>query len=293
MNVTIRTREAGVSPFTGRTGNLGVIVPDLSNPFFAGVVRGVQARARAADYAVFLADSDEQGGEEMELVEAMAAQVDGLILCSSRQSRAQLDRVLGVAPLVFVNRVVPGRPAVILDAAGGMRQAIDHLAGLGHRRVAYLGGPAVSWSDQDRRRGLRHAAHHGIEIVELGPHGPTFEDGSHGADLALDSRVTAIVAYNDLMALGVLSRLADRGVEVPGEMSVVGFDDIAMAAMVTPALTTVAMPAERAGRAAVDLFLDRLSGASEDLRRDLQTTLTIRASTTSVPPPPPHPHQTP
>ncbi len=281
MGVTIQNvpRGSGGPPVMGRTGNLGCIVPDLSNPFFAAVLRGVQARARTADYAVFLADSDEHGGAELELVEAMARQVDGLILCASRQTTAQLDQVLGTIPLVFVNRPVPGQPAVILDAAGGMRQALDHLAALGHRRVAYLGGPRVSWSAGERRRGLRHAERLGTEIVELGPFPPTFEDGRAAADQALAQRVTAIVAYNDLMALGVLSRLADRGVAVPAEMSVIGFDDIALAAKVTPALTTVALQTERAGREAVDLLLARMTGARADQRRDLTATLVVRAST--------------
>ncbi|MEV5747379.1 LacI family DNA-binding transcriptional regulator [Actinoallomurus sp. NPDC052308] len=278
-----RPNRAARGLITGKTGNFGVIVPDLSNPFFPTVLKGVQARAREADYAVFLADCDENATEEMALVQAMAKQVDGVILCSSRMTQDQLDRVVGTTSLVFINRQVRDNPAVLMGAAGGMRQAIDHLAALGHRRVAFLNGPKASWSNRERRRGLRQAARHDMEIVELGPFAPRFEAGPHAADLVIAEGVTAIIAFNDLLALGVMSRLADRGVAVPEEMSVVGFDDIPMAGMATPPLTTVAMQNERAGRAAVDLLVNLLtvSGADAgDLRRELDCQLIVRASTT-------------
>ncbi len=276
-----RPNRAARGLITGRTGNLGVIVPDLSNPFFPTVLKGIQSRAREADYAVFLADCDENAAEEMGLVQAMAKQVDGVILCSSRMSADQLDRVVGT-PLVFINRQAGDQPAVLMDAAGGMRQAIDHLAALGHRRVAYLTGPRASWSNRERRRGLRRSTRYGMEVVELGPFAPRFEGGPHAADLAIAENVTAIIAYNDLMALGVLARLADRGISVPGRVSVVGFDDIPMAGMATPSLTTVAMQNERAGRASVDLLVNLLTVTGADtgeLRRELECQLIVRAST--------------
>lgn len=281
-----RPNRAARGLITGKTGNLGVIVPDLANPFFPTMLKGVQARAREADYAVFLADSDENSNEEVALVQAMAKQVDGVILVSSRLSASQLDRVMDMTSLVFINRLVRDHPAVLLGTASGMHQAIDHLAALGHRRVAYLNGPRSSWSNRERRRGLRQAVRYGMEVVELGPFAPRFEGGSHAADLALAEDVTAIIAYNDLMALGVMSRLADRGVRVPTQMSVVGFDDILMAGMATPPLTTVAMQNERAGRAAVDLLVNLLnvSGADAgDLRRELECQLIVRASTDVAP----------
>jgi DNA-binding LacI/PurR family transcriptional regulator len=162
---------------------------------------------------------------------------------------------------------------------------VDHLVALGHRRIAYLNGPRISWSNRERRRGLRRAAREGVEIVQLGPFAPRFDGGPHAADLAIAEGVTAIIAYNDLMALGVLSRLADRGVSVPEEMSVVGFDDILMAGMATPPLTTVSMQNERAGRAAVDLLVSLLSvtGAAGDPRRELECQLIVRASTAEPP----------
>lgn len=277
-----RPNRAARGLITGRTGNLGVIVPDLSNPFFPTVLKGVQSRAREADYAVFLADCDENAMEEIALVQAMAKQVDGVILCSSRMSASQMERTVGTTTIVFINREVRDLPAVTLDAAGGMRQVIDHLAALGHRRIAYLSGPRASWSNRERRRGLRRAARHGVEVVELGPFAPRFEGGLQAADLALAKDVTAIIAYNDLMALGVMSRLSDRGISVPAQMSVLGFDDIPMAGMATPPLTTVAMQNERAGRAAVELLVSLLNVPGDSMgerRRELETQLIVRAST--------------
>jgi DNA-binding LacI/PurR family transcriptional regulator len=276
-----RPSRAARSLTTGKTGNIGVVVPDLGNPFFAAILKGGQARAREADYAVFLADSEENPRLEIELVRAMARQVDGVIICSSRLSEAQLQQLRRDTTLVLLNRRVRGVSAVLFDSAGGMRQAIEHLVALGHERIGFLGGPASSWSNRERRRGLRAEARGGsVEVIEFGPFAPQFEAGQHAADLAVAAEVTAVVAYNDLMALGVLSRLADRGIGVPDEISVVGFDDIPMAGMATPHLTTVALPLEQSGRVAIELLLEQLahpgSGTHE---QSLPAQLIVRAST--------------
>jgi hypothetical protein len=130
--------ELGYSPnraarglITGRTGNLGLIVPDLGNPFFPGVVKGIQARAREADYAVFLADTDEDPAAEVQLVRALAKQVDGIVLCSPRMSEAELRDVAAQTPLVMLNRRVGRIPAVTFANHDGMRQAVIHLTALG------------------------------------------------------------------------------------------------------------------------------------------------------------------
>ncbi len=276
-----RPSKAARSLTTGKTGNIGVVVPDLGNPFFPAILKGAQARAREADHSVFLADSEENPRLEIELVRAMAKQVDGVLLCSSRLSEQQLQQLLGDTTLVLLNRRVPGASAVQLDSAGGIRQALEHLVALGHERIAFLGGPVGSWSNRERRRGLRVGARgRNLEIVEFGPFAPRFEAGKQAADLAVAAEVTAVVAYNDLMALGVLSRLADRGIGVPEEISVVGFDDIPMAGMATPHLTTVALPLEQAGRVAIELLLEQLAHPGSGTHdQGLPAQLIVRAST--------------
>lgn len=270
---------------TGRTGNIGLIVPDLSNPFFPAVVKGAQARAREADYAVFLADAEEDPGLEEELIRAMAKQVDGVVLCSSRASDATLAAIAKDTPLVLLNRRIGTIPAVLLDNTGGARQVIEHLAALGHRRVAYANGPSSSWSNRSRRRGLKvRGSTLGLDVVELGAFAPTFAGGLAAADQCAAAGVTAVVAYNDLVALGVQSRLRDRSIKVPGDISVVGFDDIPMAQMGSPPLTTVAMPCERAGRLAIDVLARRIGtqppgSNGSNVHEPLSTTLIVRAST--------------
>jgi LacI family transcriptional regulator len=267
---------------TGKTGNLGLIVPDLANPFFPGVVKGIQARARELDYAVFVADTDEVPVAEAELVRALAKQVDGIVLCSPRMSEAALRPLAEQTPTVLLNRRVSRIPSVTFDNLDGMRQAVAHLTALGHRRVAYVGGPRSSWSNRERLRGLRTAAAATrLELVEVGNVLPQFNGGIAAADLVLAADVTAVVAYNDLVALGLLSRFRARDVDVPGQISVIGIDDIAMSAMVHPSLTTVSSPVEQSGRAGVDLLLDLMENPDRaaTARRELDTHLMVRGST--------------
>ncbi|MBQ0895736.1 LacI family DNA-binding transcriptional regulator [Micromonospora sp. U56] len=267
---------------TGRTGNLGLIVPDLANPFFPSLVKGVQARAREADYAVFLADTDEDPAAESHLVRVLAKQVDGLILCSPRAREEDILALAGTTTLVMVNRRFGKVPSVVFDNSDGIRQAVAHLQALGHRRVAWVGGPRTSWSNRERVRALRSAtAAAGMELLVVGQFPPQFEGGIAAADLIIASGVTSVVAYNDVMALGLLGRLRDRGVHVPQDFSVIGIDDIQMSGMSSPTLTTVSLTKEQAGRAAVDLLLSLLEQPDgvRNVRRELPTQLRVRGST--------------
>jgi len=292
--VEAAARELGYRPnraarglITGRTGNLGLIVPDLANPFFAAVVKGVQAAARAADHSVFIADTDEEAGVEVDLLRALAKQVDGLILCSPRAPDEELAAVDPDATVVLMNRRAGDRPSVTVDNADGMRQALEHLVALGHRRVAFVAGPRTSWSNAQREEGLHRSAEAGdVELVHLGHFPPQFEGGVAAADLAVASGATAVIAYNDLVALGLLSRLGARGIPVPAAMSVVGCDDIGMSAMNHPALTTVSVPKRAAGRATVGLLLSLLDAGADgiSMHRELPTQLIVRGTTDVAPP---------
>lgn len=265
---------------TGRTGTLGLVVPDLGNPFFADVAKGVSVRARGLDIQVFIADTDEDALAELEAVRSLAGGVDGLLVCSPRTPDDELRAMLGAQPTVTIHRQVPGLPSVTADIVGGTRQAMAHLRALGHRRVAYVHGPPASWADAQRTLGLAHDAAD-VEVSPFGPVAPTFEGGVAVADVALASGATAVVAYNDLVALGLLHRLAVRGVRVPDDCSVVGYDDVSVAAMVSPPLTTVQVPRGRAGIASVDLMLRTLATVAdaEPERVVMATSLVVRGST--------------
>ncbi|WP_433167876.1 LacI family DNA-binding transcriptional regulator [Kribbella sp. CA-247076] len=275
---------------TGRTGNIGLVVPDLANPFFASVAKGVQARARRDDVAVFVADTDEDAAAEAGLVRALAKQVDGLILCSSRASDAELSAIAQETHVVLVNRREEGVAGVVYDNESGMRQAVAHLVALGHRTIAWVGGPDMSWSTRHRSLGLSDAVHaHGAELAEVGSFAPTYEGGMAAADQVVATGATAVITYNDLVAIGLLARLHARGISVPGELSVVGVDDIAMSRMARPALTTVRLPKQQAGRIAVELLLTVLRDPEPDnaIRAfaTLHGELIVRESTGPAPPP--------
>jgi LacI family transcriptional regulator len=287
-----RPNQAASGLRMGRTHAVGLLVPDLENPYFATVTKAVQARARAEGYEVFVADSDEDPDVEAELIGALAARTDGLLVASPRSSDAELRAALvGVTAVLASRELAPARsgtkaeevPCVSVDDADGVAQVLGHLYALGHRKVGVAAGPSSSWSGGRRVAGLKAAAEQrDVELVELGTFQPYFAGGTQAADYALASGVTAVVAFNDLMALGILDRLRHRGVDVPGEMSVVGFDDVQLATLVSPALTTVHAPLARLGRRAVDLLLARLRGGAS-ASSQLPVELTIRGSTGPVP----------
>src|SRR5690349_6827737 len=150
------------------------------------------ARAREADHAVFLADTDEDPAAEARLVRTSVKQVDGLLLCSPRTSEQELRGFAAQLPVVLLNRRVGRLPAVTFADVDGMRQAVTHLTALGHRRIAYVAGPRASWSNRERVRGLRAAgAAAGVELIEVGPVQPRFDGGVAAADPVLAARLTA------------------------------------------------------------------------------------------------------
>ena len=205
----------------GRTGNLGLLVPDIANPFFAPMIKAVQRSARGHDLALFVADSDEHVEDEFALARAMAKQVDGLILASPRVDEAHVRAISELAATVVVNRDVGGIPRVLTPPDAGLSQAVDHLVALGHRSLVYLAGPRAAYSDAQRQRVLRAVCQQRkVPLGVLGPFEPRFESGVHAADLVLADDATAVIAYNDQMALGVMARLAERaGGPVPTSAS--------------------------------------------------------------------------
>lgn len=267
-----RPNRAARSLTTGRTGNLGLIVADLANPFFPPLIKAAQATARGQDYHLFVADTDEDPAEEQDLVMAFSKQVDGIVLCSPRLSNKALGKLAETIPFVLVNRRLRGVPTVVMDVASGARAAMDHLAGLGHRRVALAAGPAGSWTSGEMRRAVTDTP--GLETLVIGPNAPTEEGGLAVAAQVAAAGVTGVLAYNDLVAIGLIAGLEERGVSVPGDVSVIGIDDSITGRMHRPKLTTVAMPTADAGRLAVDLLIKSMSAATV-----LETHLVVREST--------------
>jgi DNA-binding LacI/PurR family transcriptional regulator len=267
----------------GRTRSIALIVPDIANLFFGRIVKAAQSRARAKDYAVFLADTDERARDEYELAVAMAKQVDGLLLASPRMSEQQLRDIAERTPTVLVNRPLPGRSSVLVPSTEGMWQAVQHLYALGHRHVAHIPGARGSWSSEQRTLAVRGACEEfGVELTEFAPCEPFFRAGVRAADLLIASGASAVIAHNDIVALGAVSRLSERRVSVPGDISVVGSDDTLLARAASPPLTSVRIPLEEVGTRAADLLLDLLAHGDgpppvEEIR--VETELIVRGST--------------
>jgi LacI family transcriptional regulator len=261
--VQAAVRELGFVPnraarglITGRTGNVAVIVPDITNPHFASLVRSVERSARQSDLQVLLVDTGEHPDEEVRAAESLSREVDGFIVVSPRRLHRALQ-VLGSTPAVFVNRPVRRHASILLRTAPAVAEALRHLAGLGHRRLAYLGGPSGSWAAGERRSAVRStAAASGMEVVELSVSEPTFEATSMVVPEIVASAVSAVLAFNDQMALGVVAALNGLGISVPRDLSVIGFDDVPMAAMVAPPLTTISLPTGEVGAVAVAMLSD-------------------------------------
>jgi DNA-binding LacI/PurR family transcriptional regulator len=266
---------------SGRTQMLALLVPDITNPHHFGLVRGAEAQARAAGYTLVIGDTQESPELESVHAQRLGSVVDGIVLAASRLPEDDLRALGSRRPVVLFNREVDGFPGVVTDSADGARQIVQHLAALGHRSVAYLAGPVDLWSDGVRWRALSASAERaGMAIVRLGPFSPTVEHGAAAADVGLASAATALVAFNDLLAIGVLRRLERLGVDVPGQLSVVGFDDIFGSDFCHPPLTTVTSPVDRAGRTLIDLLLGDTHPARQVV---LPTPLRVRDSTGPVP----------
>ena len=284
-HVAAIARNLGYQPHRSTTHSqlLAMLVHDITNPFNFGLVRGAESQARAAGYSLMVGDTQQDSDLESLHAERLRSSVAGLILGASRLPERELRDIANRTPVVLFNRQLTGVASVVLDAVEGSRQIVDHLAALGHRVVGYLAGPRESWSDDERWRALSAAAATSdVEIIRLGPFLPTLEQGKVAADVGLASGASALVAFNDLLAIGALQRLEQRGVAVPSAISIVGYDDIFGSDFCHPPLTTVAGPVEEVGRRLVDLLLGAVAGRPASMLT-LPTQLRIRDSTGAAP----------
>lgn len=286
--VLAKAKELGYAPnraarglATGRTGLYGLMVPDITNPFFPPLVRAVQHAAADHDAEVVLIDSERSATAEEDLVSRIRPQVDGLIIASPRLPTARLRSILNGVPSVVVNRSVRGLPSVVCDNTPALQEAAAHLRDLGHERFALVLGPGGSWAADQRAEAIRDwAQHEGVDLVEIGPLEAQFRDGRAAAADLIASGATAIIAFDDLMAAGIIAGLNDEGERVPQDRSIVGCDDVLLAQTMTPALTTVAAPMVDLGAQAVALLNRIIAGEkprSITLTGELQRRGTVAA----------------
>ena len=269
---------------TGKTGNIGLVIPNLTNPLFPEMVQAAQHRAGDAGFAALLADSDEDADREQKLIHALAKDVDGIIDFSSLLPDDRVHATAAVRPMVFVNRAVSGQRCVLVNAAQGMRLVLHYLANLGHTGVYYLPGPEKLWAAADRKVAAAVAAGEADVQLELGPAGAaSFEAGAGHADRLIRGPLpTAVLCFNDVMALGLVSRLLAVGVRVPERISVCGWGGTRLAGYYTPPLTTVSMPLRHLGRIAVEqLLLHPVPPSASDPSPHLLVDLTLDARATT------------
>ncbi|MFD5213623.1 LacI family DNA-binding transcriptional regulator [Microbacterium sp. NPDC058345] len=270
----------------GRTQTISVVIPDLANPTFQAILRGLSHAAAKDGYHVLISDTEERVEHEKEVAATTRQRTDGVILCAPRLPQDDLTALLpAIAPAVVINRG-PQRhaPAVAADYGMAITGLIDHLRGLGHHRLAFLSGTVLSASGEARRRAIDAAldADAGLQIIEI-PAGVDFDSGAAVAPAVIDSAATAVLAFNDLVAMGLLSAVAARGIRVPEQLSIVGFDDIPFAAYTSPPLTTAAVPAADLGRSAWTAMHALLSGAEPVATETLIPAVVVRGSTGPAP----------
>jgi LacI family transcriptional regulator len=271
---------------SGQTRSVAVLVSDVTNPFYFGIIRGTQQELKSAGYTQLLIDTEESDELEDAMLSRLRASYDGVIVAASRLTDRRLGEVARRIPLVAINRQTRGVPSVFIDTPGGVAQAVEHLVSHGHRRIAYAAGPPTSWPNERRWRAFRDVAERfGLEIARVGPFSPRQSQGAAAADAVINTGATACLAFNDLLAIGMLARFAERGVRVPEDLSVVGCDDIFGADFCHPPLTTITAPIPQAGRVAVSILLAQLEAGEGPARRTatLPTHLTIRASSGPAP----------
>ncbi len=273
---------------THKTTTLGLVVPDIANPFFSEVARGAEDVAHRAGYHLFLCNTIEDPDRETDVLRSLEAQhVGGVVLCSSRLSDGQLLAVAAALPaLVLVNRRLPesGLTSICVDDERGACDAVQHLIQRGRRCIALLAGPPASRSGHSRRRGYAaalEAAGWPLDDGLIQPCAPDLEGGRKAATALLLARpeIDALFCYNDLVAVGALQACAACGRQVPEDVAVIGCDDILLASLVTPSLTSLRSDQRHLGALAVEALLRQIEGCQERCQDVLlQPQLIVRAS---------------
>ena len=302
------TETVTPSGATHATGNLCLVVADITNPFFLEVFRGAEHAARAEGMLLTIADTHESVPRARATLEHLLPTFDGLLLASTRLANGDIQKIARRVPTVCINRPVPGVPSVLVDNYEGVLKAVAHLESQGVRSITYLAGPVDSWADGIRWRGLLDA----VDPHSVGPDAataaytrqpPASTSGSSGTSsitvrqLRVDESTTlggrrafaawqrhptdAVICFNDLVGVGFLDQARHAGVDVPGDVAVLGFDNTELTALVPPGLTTVAGPLRTLGRVATANLIAIVRGMRLPTAepRVLPTRLIVRGST--------------
>lgn len=290
-----RPNQYARSLVTHKTDFVGMIVPDIGNPFFGDLVRAAEQVARGRGYSLLLGDTGGDLEVEEQYIEAFRNRMcDALVLVAPRVPDEVIHEVNADVPLVLVDRFIndPEITLVALDNRSGAQSAVDHLISLGHRRIAFIKGPENVPNSHLRYQGWRDALEKvGLSETEELIYQGEFErqtgvDAFHAFE-KIEPSITAVFASNDLMAYGFVQAARTAGYQIPGDISIVGFDDIFLSELMHPPLTTVRYPILEMGTAAIECLLDSLGSANpttlaETYERELKHELIVRESTAAI-----------
>ena len=269
-------------PLSSRgTGVLAMIVADIGNPVFVGMIRGAEREAAQHGLTLAMVEAQESQDIEQLAITHLEATVDGFVLSSSRLPDTAIRALAKRMPVVVLNRTVGEVASVASDNVRAIKKATEHLVGHRHGAICYLAGPEASFANGMRWRGLREAGMElDLQVRRVGPFLPTIRGGAEAADAWLARPTTAVIAYNDLMAIGFMQAVTAAGLGVPQDVSVIGFDNIVDAGLVEPGLTTIAAPLVSLGATAVAYLARSTSREADGVEPVLlPARLVIRGST--------------
>jgi DNA-binding LacI/PurR family transcriptional regulator len=280
----------------GTSLTVGVVIPDVQNPFFTGVVRGIERVLLEAGYMLVLGNSDEIPEREARMLATLRAEgVAGIVFVPIANKTSVYDRLAhSPFPIVAVDRLPAGLriDLVTVNNTQASREAVEHLLGLGHSEVAFIGGPPPHSTARERQEGYELALRGARRVMrpDLTRYGDFREQGGYDsmrALLALPLPPTAVFVANNLMTLGALRALHEAGKRIPSDVALVGFDDMPWATSLNPPLTAVAQPAHELGATAAELLLARIADPQRPVRHVvLETDLVVRASCGATSPAP-------
>lgn len=259
-----------------KTRLLAFVVSDMGNPVFTDIMRGFQHEANQHGYTVILIDSQEDDLKERRALEKVLPLVDGVTLTSSRMSDSAISQIAKVKPVAVVNRLIYGVPSILPDVARGMRRSVEYLASLGHTKLVYLAGPEASWADGVRWRGISEACYElNVQVRRLGPFAPSLQGGLEAAKLWKNLRASAVIAYNDLLAIGFMKAIQRAGLHAPDDVSVVGIDNSISAQLTTPTLTSIGPPKNTLGISAARTVIAQLERKTEPSAQQMMVAMKL------------------
>ena len=268
---------------TGRTAIIGFVFPNIDNPFFASLARAVLDEAQNNDYQVFLVDTEGSHKREKQAVTGLLQQgVDGIVLFPVDDSDSLAGQTIEI-PIVILDRESESRDLIQAEYFDGGRMIARYLQDLGHTRFGILEGPQVVANSRARSEGFMSALGSGSRVVWRLEQEYSMTISEQAKTALLKKDISALVCGNDLIAMGAMSVLQSNQIAIPGEVSVVGFDDIPFASMVTPKLTTVRMPYKEMGREAVNLLLRRMDTGANGTRNRVVLTVELVERESSAP----------